>query len=146
MAGGDIEWIARGLLVRRGEVLLCRNAKHGYSYLPGGHIEFGESAEDALRREFVEETSLDVTVGRALAVVELRFVQKSKARHEVSVVFHVEHDSSLPVSSVEPGIEFHWVALASLDTASIRPALIQRWLIERSVDDPLVWLSGDERP
>ncbi len=37
---------------------------------PGGGTQFGETAPDALVREFVEETGLDVTIGELLFVNE----------------------------------------------------------------------------
>jgi len=36
--------------------------------VPGGHIELGELAEDAIRREVKEETGLDIEVERLLLV------------------------------------------------------------------------------
>ena len=45
-----IETIARGVCIVDGKILLCR-AKGGKStYLPGGHIEFGETGREALVR------------------------------------------------------------------------------------------------
>jgi ADP-ribose pyrophosphatase YjhB (NUDIX family) len=45
----------------RGELLLIRSHKwHGKYGVPGGHIELGESAAEAARREAREETGLDV--------------------------------------------------------------------------------------
>jgi len=38
---------------------------------PGGGLNFGESAEDCLKREFLEETSLKVEVGSFLFACEL---------------------------------------------------------------------------
>src|SRR5262249_814619 len=43
-----IEVIARGLLRDRSQILVCQSLKHGYCYLPGGHVEFGEPAAVAL--------------------------------------------------------------------------------------------------
>ena len=37
---------------------------------PGGGLEFGESTEDALKREFQEETNLEVSVGQFLFACE----------------------------------------------------------------------------
>lgn len=47
----------RFLLVRRGAG--ARKDYHGYWELPGGRLEFGESPEQALRREIFEETKLN---------------------------------------------------------------------------------------
>lgn len=46
---------------RKGEILLVKSNKWGDKYtVPGGHIELGERAEDAIRREVREETGLRV--------------------------------------------------------------------------------------
>ena len=56
----------------KGEVLMVRSHKWGDKYtVPGGHIELGERAEDAIRREVKEETGLDAEP------VELLIVQQA---------------------------------------------------------------------
>ncbi|MEM3833201.1 MAG: NUDIX domain-containing protein [Thermoprotei archaeon] len=52
------------LVVRSdGKILLVKSHKwNNYFSVPGGHIEFGEKAEDAIKREVLEETGLDVEV------------------------------------------------------------------------------------
>jgi nucleoside triphosphatase len=57
------------VLNARGEVLLIRSPKWLDRFvMPGGHIELGEPAEKALRREILEETGLEVGVLRLLNV------------------------------------------------------------------------------
>jgi nucleoside triphosphatase len=52
-----------------GKILLVRSFKWGDKYsVPGGHIELGERAEDAIKREVKEEVGLDVKVGELLIV------------------------------------------------------------------------------
>jgi len=44
-----------------GQVLLIRSVKWGERWhIPGGHVELGESCEDANKREILEETGLEV--------------------------------------------------------------------------------------
>lgn len=58
----------------KGEVLIVRSNKWSNKYtVPGGHIELGERAEDAIKREVKEETALDVSHVRLLLVQEAIF-------------------------------------------------------------------------
>lgn len=64
------------IIVREGRVLLVRRGNEpgkGLWSVPGGKLEWGESLEDAVRREALEETSLVVEVVRLAGVSELRF-------------------------------------------------------------------------
>ncbi len=71
----------QGLLVRDGRVLIGRRRiepRKGYWDLPGGFLEEGELPLDGLRREFLEETGLEVTpvewVGAAVDPYDEHFV------------------------------------------------------------------------
>ncbi len=128
-----IEILARGVLIADNHVLLCRNVKHGYRYLPGGHVEPGEDAAQALAREFMEESGVAVRPGGLLLTSEHGFVQNGRRRHEINLVFLVEHPPALaPLEawpSLEPDIAFDWVALSDLGDADLRPASISDWLV-----------------
>jgi 8-oxo-dGTP diphosphatase len=145
----DIEFIARGCLIERGRVLVCENTKHGYLYLPGGHIEFQESAARALSREFLEECGLAVSV-RALGLVsEGSFRTRKRAHHEINLVFHVERVGGGggrerdEIRSREKGIAFHWVDLATVVDRDIRPNAAKAWLTTLSGRGPtgVEWVS-----
>ncbi|MFM9958209.1 MAG: NUDIX domain-containing protein [Phycisphaerales bacterium] len=123
----EIETIARALIVSRGHVLLCRNLKPGprggHAFLPGGHVEFGEAAQVALRRELREEAGVEMTVGRCVLVGETSFTQSGRRRHEVNLVFHGELAVSAPapIASLEPHIGFEWFPVERLADAGFKP-------------------------
>lgn len=54
-----------------GKLLICKSHKWDNKYvIPGGHIEYGEKIKDALRREILEETNLEVYDIKILSINE----------------------------------------------------------------------------
>jgi len=49
----------------------------------GGKVEPGESPEEALRREVLEETSLKISVGKLLAIAEVDYRSLGKPSHQI---------------------------------------------------------------
>lgn len=117
--------IAVGLPVRSGHVLVLEgtdSVKGAACHRAiGGGIEFGETAEQALRREFREE--LDVSLGavRLLGVTENLFEYEGRPGHEIVHVFGVESAEldAVPLdarlSVLDEGSPVGWVPIASLD-------------------------------
>jgi len=130
----DIEIISRGILLAGTRFLLCQNRTSGYFYLPGGHVEPGERIDDALARELGEELGWHVWPGDLVAVAECRFTQNGKPRHELNLVFHVEHEASAEVApqSLESDIAFAWVLESDLESLDLRPRSLAQWLIRGS--------------
>lgn len=67
--------IVNGVLLRDGYVLLVRRSHHRTNYpdtwsFPGGHVELGESLEQALVRELAEEVSIVPTAWAFLDTLE----------------------------------------------------------------------------
>lgn len=125
-----IETIARGVCIRDGQVLLCRAKGAATTYLPGGHIEFGETARIALEREIMEETGHRSTAGAFLGVNENVFEQKGEMHAEISLVYVLTLADDSPVTSAEDWIEFVWCPLDKLDAANILPKTIVPMITE----------------
>ena len=61
-----------------------------YARTLGGAIEFGERAEDAIRREMREELGADILHPRLLGVLENIFELQGQRHHEIIFVFDAD--------------------------------------------------------
>ena len=126
-----IENIARGVCVVGGKVLLCRPKKGGYTYLPGGHIEFGEKGAEALAREVREELGLVAKVGDMVGVVESQFVQNGRPHAEISLVYEMGLEGLEGfggLESLEDWIEFVWWPVEKIGEANLLPPEMVRYV------------------
>lgn len=69
-----------------GGIILIKRAKEPFGWaIPGGFVDYGESLEDAARREAWEETSLKVELLRQLGAYSAP--DRDPRHHTISVVF-----------------------------------------------------------
>lgn len=128
---GVIETLARGVCLMDGHILLCRNRKAGNVYLPGGHVEFGETGAEALVREIREEMGCGSRATGFMGCAEHFFRQKGRPHAEINLIYRLEVDGvdpDLPPPCCESWIEFYWHPLAQLDETGLEPAVLRRLL------------------
>ena len=119
-----IEIIARGVCVQDGKILLCKAKGGATTYLPGGHVECGETGRQALVREVKEEMGVDAETGAFLGVVENAFQQHGKPHAEINLVYELKLPVATAACAREDWIEFEWRDLAHLD--DLLPAAFRR--------------------
>lgn len=89
-------------------------------FLPGGHLEEGETAAACLTRECLEEFGAQVNVGALLGVVESHYFDGEQTVHQLDLL--LEATLSEPeVSSREPHLTFFWAGLDELEALNLRP-------------------------
>jgi 8-oxo-dGTP diphosphatase len=119
-----------GLGIVDSAVLLVKHKKNGKSYwlLPGGGVSVGESARDALKREFYEELALSAAVGDLLFVVETR---SEEGIHIIQPTFLVELGDmkGIDVGEDRRVIGFDIVDAAELEARRFYPD-IKREIVE----------------
>lgn len=82
--------------------------------LPKGHLETGESAEDAALREITEETGINGSVVRPLGRVDYRFVHENRLIHKTVHHFLVlATGGTLSTDDIEVD-DVAWVPLANV--------------------------------
>ena len=144
-----VEVISRGVCLQDGKLLLCQTRGASNTYLPGGHVEFMETARVGLEREIVEELAVSSQAGRFLGMVEHSFMQKGKPHCEWNVVFELSipelSPSDRPVAADEH-ITFKWWDLDDLHAAKLEPEvlceLLPEWLRDLFAGER--WSSGGD--
>ena len=143
-----IELIARAVIVADGYLLLVRTKGYSNTYLPGGHVEFGERAEAALVRELKEELGVAVTLGRFLGAVEHAWDDTSGAHHELNLVFAAALPgvtTPVPVPPREPHLEVLWHPLGRLTEQRLLPevfcTVVPEWIARAPRGQQTRWAS-----
>jgi 8-oxo-dGTP diphosphatase len=137
---------AAGILIHEGELLLVRHEKgdHSYWLLPGGGVDFGETVENGLKREFQEEVGLEIEVGRLVMVHDS--IPPDQHRQVLNLYFLVRcHNPVLKVTQdrVLKGAQFH--PLSVLNSLTVYPNVKTELLagFDRSWDGPCLYLGNN---
>lgn len=114
---------SRGIIIRDNKILLIHRFNHGEEYwtIPGGSIDLGETPEHALKREIVEETSLQLQDCELIKILDsttylfLCLVNQG----ELSITGGPELTGQSPVDQYIPS----WVDIGLLPSLIIYPTL-----------------------
>ena len=124
---------ALAVVVRGAEVLLVRRRNKpdaGLWGYPGGHVEAGETVQQAAIRELREETSIRAEAGPVLRGIDLirRGADGALMHHFYLVAVLCHYDSGVPVAA-DDAQEAQWVSLDMvLDRALPMSADVDRLL------------------
>ncbi|PSU35474.1 NUDIX domain-containing protein [Photobacterium lutimaris] len=137
-------YVARGLIRDADHILLVRAIGDTMTFLPGGHIEFGESASVALARELSEEASIDAKVGTFVGAAENEWFLDGQLQAEINLIFDVETDLThqKPVVSNEAHLEFFWVPCGLIDQWNLFPESLRSLIRSNQLPEHTFWGSG----
>lgn len=99
---------------------------HRYSVLPGGHVEDGESAEQAALRELAEETTLSARVGRLLWTGEHNGRPATYFLMADVVGAPVLSGPEAAEHGASNSFELRWATAGQLDALGLHPASVRK--------------------
>jgi ADP-ribose pyrophosphatase YjhB (NUDIX family) len=113
-----------GIYVANDHILLVKHSKFGKEYylLPGGGQELGETAPEALVREWEEEMDLKIQVGEFLFAGESIPPGDSNRRQVQQMVFSVNKiEGTLKLNPDDVLVGCEWVPLTELPNIVLFP-------------------------
>jgi len=123
-----------GVVIKNGKVLLARHTYGngaGRLIIPGGFVEMGETPQQTLKREFLEETGIVIEPRR---LVGIRFNSSNWY-----AVFTADHISGTPSSDHNENSEVVWIDTAEVmerdDVPDLTKALVRCALNEDTAFD-----------
>ncbi len=116
-----------GLLIRDGKILLVHEKLGDFAFtkFPGGGLQFGEGTLDCLKREFMEETGLNVISTKHFYTTDF-FQQSAFSKHQqiISVYYTLDvdgnavlptHEHTITNGDQQETLRFEWVELENLN-------------------------------
>ena len=124
------------IIVEENHVLLATNNVSPYYYSVGGAVKFGETAEEAIKREVFEETGVNYEIDRLAVIHENFFFGDGSADgykcHEISLYFLMKSRGSMELDShsfCAEGEEFMcWLPIDKLETVTAYPSFLTDYL------------------
>lgn len=112
-----------------------------FTKFPGGGLELGEGTRDCLKREFLEETGLDVTIGDHIYTTDYFQISAFNRKHQIISIYYQVHATE-PVNVIAKTTPFDFTPEQVSDPNGQSEVL--RWVDWHSVTEDMLSLPIDK--
>jgi len=140
MKNKKIDLLVRAIIELDGKILVCKKKGRKYYFFPGGHVEFGESAKKALKREIKEELGLNIKECSFIGGSEHSFIEDGKKYHEINLAFRTKTDE-LKTESKEDHLQFFLLDKKQLIKQIVLPEALKKALLKWFRNKKIFWAS-----
>lgn len=133
---GRFNYRVCAVIVSGGKILAMHDGRSPYYYLPGGRVEMGEAAEDAVLRELREELGIEARIERSLWLNQGFFTEDACGErfHELCIYYLMDVSGTDLLSRGERferregrlHLQFEWLAFERLEEEYFYPTFLKR--------------------
>lgn len=137
-----------GVLIRNGRIVVQRDRDGSEYAIPGGHVRIGETTQDALLREYREETGAAVRILRLLWTEECFWEMNGRRMHNLTFYYLIELCEGSDIPDKADFLPHHdndrvmlgWMPVDQLQHVTIYPDFIKNE-IHQLADHPKHFIS-----
>ena len=113
------------------KILVERNlgALEKYVNFPGGGLELGESIEQCISREMIEEIGIPILDFKFLFLVENFIPFDGEYLHGIELYCEVKLGTDDVDAQIE-GYDFYWLAVDNLSDADLKPIIVRDLIVD----------------
>jgi len=143
---GNFYYVVRGVIEQDGKYLAAQitfpDGSKSAWHFPGGHVDIGETADEAIHRELREEIDCEIDA-RSFCVLENFWEDNGNLAHGLEIYYIVMPlsrlcDKDYSKTELDRGIkktlDFKWLFRTDLHNFDLRPKLIKQKLINNELD------------
>ena len=133
---GRFNYRVCAVIVDSGKILAMHDGRSPYYYLPGGRVEMGEAAEDAVLRELREELGIEARIERPLWLNQGFFTEDACGErfHELCLYYLMDISGTDLLARGERferregrlHLRFEWLAFERLEQEYFYPTFLKR--------------------
>lgn len=149
---GRFNYRVCAVIICDGKLLVMKDNRSPYFYLPGGRVALHETAESAVLREVREELAVEAAIIRPLWMVQSFFTEDVTGErfHELCLYYWIDVADSRLLSQGEcfagpereKGHRFTWLPFEQVETAYLYPLFLKKHI--RSLPEHLTLLTEIE--
>ena len=137
---GKFNYRVCAIIIHEGKLLVMKDERSPYYYLPGGRVQLNESAEDAILREVKEELNINVKNLRPLWLNQGFFVEDvtHEKFHELCLYYLLdvsgtdllERGNSFTRRENEHTLKFQWLSFEKVKTEYLYPLFLKEKIFD----------------